>query len=87
MKHAEEIAERLDYLGGIPTTKVESITVGESLEEMIQLDVKAEEEAIQLYRQIIETAMAEKDYATLELFLEILSEEEEHHDEFQTLLE
>jgi len=29
MKHAEKIAERLYYLGGIPTTKVTPIKVGE----------------------------------------------------------
>jgi bacterioferritin len=87
MKHAEDIAERIDYLGGKPTTKVDPINVGESLEEMIKLDLEAEAEAIQLYRETIETAMEEKDYTTVELFLKILAEEEEHHNEFQTLLE
>jgi bacterioferritin len=86
MKHAEDIAERLDYLGGKPTTKVEPITVGETLEEMIRIDLKAEEEAIQLYRETIETAMAEKDYVTVRLFRSILAEEEEHHNEFKGLL-
>jgi bacterioferritin len=86
MKHAEDVAERLDYLGGKPTTKVEPITIGETLEEMIRINLKAEEEAIELYRETIETAMAEKDYVTARLFRSILSEEEEHHNEFQTLL-
>ncbi len=31
MKHAEEIAERLFYLGGVPTTKPEPIFVGKTL--------------------------------------------------------
>src|SRR3972149_2692014 len=30
MKHAEEIAERLNMLGGIPTTKPTTITIGET---------------------------------------------------------
>src|SRR4030066_2551910 len=46
MKHAEAIAERLYYLGGIPTTKPEPILVGASLKEMIQRDIKDEAGAI-----------------------------------------
>ncbi len=87
MKHAEAIAERVDYLGGVPTTKPDPITVGEDWREMLELDVKAEEEAIALYREIIETAQAEGDYSTARLFRQILMDEEEHHDEFRTLLE
>ncbi|RME69598.1 MAG: ferritin [Nitrospirae bacterium] len=87
MKHAEEIAERLDYLGGRPTTKPTPITIGESLKEMIEIDKKAEEEAIELYRQIIEQAEAEKDYTTKRLFEQILADEEEHHGDFSGLLE
>ena len=54
---------------------------------MVTLDKKAEEEAITLYRQIIEKAMAEKDYVTWELFEEILEDEEDHHNTFSTLLQ
>jgi bacterioferritin len=87
MNHAEEIAERLSYLGGTPTTKPDPIFVGGSLEEMLQTDVKAEEEAIALYKQTIKVADEEGDITTRRLFEEILGEEEEHHDTFTTLLE
>jgi bacterioferritin len=87
MKHAEEVAERLDYLGGRPTTKPSPIIIGDSLKEMIENDKKSEEEAIALYREIIELADKEKDYTTKRLFEQILSEEEEHHGEFSGLLE
>jgi len=87
MKHAEEIAERLAYLGGTPTTKPNPIFVGGSLEEMLQTDVKAEEEAIALYKQTIKVANEEGDTTTRRLFEEILSSEEEHHDTFTKLLE
>src|SRR4030065_2581165 len=53
MKHAEKIAERLWYLEGTPTTKPAPIEVGESLREFLELDVKAEEEAITLYKKVI----------------------------------
>lgn len=87
MKHAEAIAERLVYLGGKPTTKPNPIIVGETLEEMIKQDIKDEENAINLYRRIIEVATREGDITTAELFRKILSDEEEHHDFFTSLLE
>ena len=87
MKHAEEIAERLAYLGGTPTTKPDPIFVGGSLKEMLQTDVKAEEEAIALYKLTIKVADREGDTTTRRLFEEILGEEEEHHDTFTRLLE
>jgi bacterioferritin len=86
MKHAEAVAERLAYLGGIPTTKPDPIFVGGTLEEMIRNDVKAEEEAIALYKQTIKVAEEERDITTRRLFEEILGQEEEHHDTFSKLL-
>lgn len=86
MKHAEEIAERLDYLGGVPTTKPEPIKVGKNAQEMIKINKKAEEDAIVLYREIIALAEKEGDTVTVSLFTDILAEEEEHHNTFTSLL-
>ncbi len=86
MKHAEKIAERLAYLGDIPTTKPDPIFVGGSLKEMLQRDVKAEEVAIALYKQTIKVAGDEGDVTTRRVFEEILGEEEDHHDTFTKLL-
>ena len=87
MKHAEAVAERLNYLGGIPTTRPTPIFVGDTLKEMIGQDKKDEEGAIALYRKIIDLSRKEGDEVTNRLFREILAEEEEHHDIFTTLLE
>ena len=87
MKHAEKIAERLFYLGGKPTTKPEAITVGENLKEMIEADIKAEDTAIKLYKEIIQVAEDEGDVTTAHIFRKILEEEEEHQDTFTTLIE
>ncbi len=87
MKHAEAIAERLFYLGGIPTTKPTPIFVGNTLKEMLEQDVKDEENAVNLYKQIIKVAMDEGDITTKKIFEEILKDEEEHHDTFTSLLE
>jgi len=87
MKHAEKIAERLWYLGDAPTTKPAPIVIGDSLKEFLELDITAEVEAVEMYREIIELANSEKDYSTAHLFREILEDEEEHHDLFTTMLE
>jgi len=86
MKHAEKIAERVHYLGGTPTVKVTPIKVGGTLEEMVESDLKAEEEAIELYRKIIEVAAKKEDSTTRLLFEEILTDEEEHKHTFTILL-
>lgn len=86
MKHAEEIAERLSYLNGIPTIQPDPIVVGSSLEQMLRLDEKAEEEAIILYKKTIKEATKDGDTTTRRLFEKILAEEEEHIDTFGKLL-
>ncbi|HBG05454.1 MAG: ferritin [Geobacteraceae bacterium GWC2_58_44] len=87
MKHAEMIAERLWYLGGTPTTKPSPIEVGLSLKDFLELDTKAEVEAIEMYKKIVELAQKEGDLTTAHMFRVILAEEEDHHDLFTTMLE
>ena len=86
MKHAEKLAERLDYLDGVPTIKPDSINVGGSLIEMLKQDEENEEEAITLYKQAIQIAEKEGDYTTRRLLEEILADEETHITTFGKLL-
>jgi bacterioferritin len=86
MKHAEKIAERIFYFDITPTTKPDPIKVGGTLKQMLEHDAKAEEEAIDLYKQIIKQAASEGDTTTRLLFEQILADEEGHHDTFTTLL-
>jgi bacterioferritin len=83
MKHAASIIERIYYLGGQASTKSAKITVGNSIGEFSKLGVQAEEEALMLYRQIIETAAKMGDWETREIFEKIYGEEEEHLFKFQ----
>jgi bacterioferritin len=86
MKHAEALAERLDYLDGVPTTKPDPVFVGGSVIEMLKQDEQNEEEAITLYKEAIQVASKEGDFTTRRLLEEILSEEEKHIDTFGKLL-
>jgi bacterioferritin len=85
MKHAETIAERLWYFDGVPTTKPSPIAVGAELWEMVDNDIKAEEEAIVFYKQIQKVAEEEGDPTTRFIFESILKDEEEHHDFFTSV--
>jgi bacterioferritin len=83
MKHAASIIERIYYLGGQASTKSARITIGNSISEFAKLGVTAEEEALTLYRQIIEAAGKIGDWKTRELFEKIYKDEEEHLFKFQ----
>ncbi|MHA1266915.1 MAG: ferritin-like domain-containing protein [Candidatus Helarchaeota archaeon] len=86
MKHAEDIAERVFLLGGEATTKPDKITVGKDIKEFLELGRKAEEEALNLYKQVLKATMEEGDYTTRRLFMEIFKEEEDHLIKFSEYL-
>jgi bacterioferritin len=83
MKHAADIMERIYYLGGSATTESDKPVIGNSLSEFAKLGVKAEKEALVLYRKIIQAARNIGDRATRRLFEKIYSEEEQHLFKFQ----
>ena len=86
MKHAEELAERISSLFGIPTEKPNPIFVGGSLIEMLKQDQQNEEEAIRLYKTAIQIAENSGDYTSRRLLEKILSDEEKHVDIFGKML-
>jgi len=83
MKHAAAVMERIYYLGGSATTKASKPTIGNSLSEFAKHGLKAEEEALVLYRDIIDAAGKIEDWETRELFEKIYSDEEKHLFKFQ----
>jgi len=83
MKHAASIMERIYYLGGEATTKAPTPSIGNTLSEFAKNGAKAEEEALVLYRKIIEASGKIGDWETREVFEKIYSEEEDHLFKFQ----
>lgn len=86
MRHAETIAERVIRLAKEPITQPGPVTIGKTIREMLELDREQERGAIQLYTQIVSVAQRDGDDETRTMFQRILSEEEEHHRVFSTLL-
>ena len=83
MKHAGAIMERIYYLGGSATTKSDKVKIGKTLSEFAKNGVKAEEEALVLYRTIIQEAGKLGDWESRELFEKIYADEEKHLFKFQ----
>jgi bacterioferritin len=83
MKHCAIIMERIYYLGGSAITKSAKPQIGNTLSEFAKNGVKAEEEALVLYRKTIEMAGKIGDWETREVFEKIYSDEEKHLFKFQ----
>ncbi len=86
MKHAETFAERINYLGGVPTIKLAPIKVGGNLKKMIQDDLAGERNAIKKYKADLRLAQKEGDVVTARMLEDIIRDEEGHDDEWSTTL-
>jgi len=87
MEHLEKISERIYLLEGETTTVPDPLPqVGESADDFIRLGHSAENDAIILYRTIIEEALKRGDTATRQIFEQIIIQEEEHYWKFDDYL-
>ncbi|OGP16111.1 MAG: hypothetical protein A2V21_311330 [Deltaproteobacteria bacterium GWC2_55_46] len=86
MKHAETIAERIVYLGGVPVQKPGQILRGGDLVTMLKADLGLEDKAIEDYRAIVKLCADLGDSTTRLMFETILQDEESHADAYETAL-
>jgi bacterioferritin len=87
MRHAEMVAERIDLLGGVPTTEMQAVQVGGELKKMIQDDKAGEELAIRMYKEHIKLASGLDDPTSRRMLEDILADEERHLHDWETILE
>ncbi len=87
MKHAEKLAERIDYLGAEPTIKVAAIKTGGDLNKMLRDNLAAEERAIAMYKRHIKLATEMDDPGTRYILEGILIDEEGHARDLTSILE
>ena len=81
MKHADRLAERILFLDGLPNFQaLGRLRIGENVEEMLRADLEVEIEAVEQLKGAIAHCEAVRDYASRDLFGEILRNEEEHVD-------
>ena len=51
LAHALEVAKQIDYLGGDPTVESKQAEYSKDSKEMLQIDLRAEQETIKNYRR------------------------------------
>lgn len=85
MHHADWLVERVLFLGGLPNLQdLGKLHIGESVQEILECDLKLENIAIPLLRDAIEYCEEVRDYGSRDLFYKILHNEEEHVDYLET---
>lgn len=88
MVDAEELMDRILYLEGHPNLqRLHAVRVGEDPLEMIQLGLELERGAIENLHRGVDLAVERGDVGTRELLAEMVREEEEHADYFETQLD
>ncbi|CAK7192920.1 Bacterioferritin [Commensalibacter sp. Nvir] len=81
MKHADLLVNRILMLGGLPNMqRLDTIMIGENVEEILKADRTLEEKACKDLREGIAHCESVRDYVSRELFCTILDNEEEHID-------
>ncbi len=80
MKHADALADRILFLGGLPNFQdLGKVLIGEDVKEMLESDFALEKRAIPDLQVAIAYADETRDYGTVELLSSILVSEEEHY--------
>ena len=81
MKHADSLSERILFLDGLPNFQLLGrLRIGESVEEILRSDLELEIEAVGQLKEAIAYCETVRDFASRELFVSILENEEEHVD-------
>ena len=86
LAHALTISKSIDYLGGMPTTKVFPVKQSDDPRVMLRADLENETETIRNYRVRIQQCEMLQEYAIAEDIREILRQEQEHQIDLATAL-
>ncbi|MBH0237429.1 bacterioferritin [Methylobrevis albus] len=85
MQHADKLVARIIFLEGHPNLQtLAPLRIGQNLREVLEADLAGEYEARTAYAQSREICEAERDYVSMELFEDLLEDEEGHIDFLET---
>jgi bacterioferritin len=85
MHHADKLIARIIFLEGHPNLqKLDPLRIGQTPRETLEADLAAEHEAAKLYREARGYCQSVNDYVSMELFEELLADEEGHIDFLET---
>jgi bacterioferritin len=78
LDHALQVANHIDYLGGMPSVTPKPVKTSEKPEEMLKFDLENEKETIRHYRRRVKQADELFEYAIAESLRGILVDEQDH---------
>ena len=78
LDHALQIANHVDYLGGMPSVAPKPVKTSEKAEDMLKFDLENERETIRNYRRRVKQADALNEFAIAESLRGILMQEQDH---------
>lgn len=88
MRHADKLINRILMLDALPNLQdLNPLTIGESVQEMLQADLKLELAEQQALKEGIRLSEQAHDYASRDVFAEILDKDEEHIEWLESQLE
>ena len=86
MTHAEKLIGRILFLEGVPiVSELNRIHIGGEVPQQVENDRVAEMGAIKAYNEAIALAGELLDYATRDVLVQILNDEDRHMDEIEEL--
>ena len=88
MEHADKIVTRIIFLEGHPNLQhVAPLMIGQNLKEVLECDLKGENIARDLYIKGRDICRQAQDYPSMELFEDLIEDEEGHIDFLETQLD
>jgi bacterioferritin len=87
MQHADKLVNRIIFLEGFPNMQhLNPLMIGQNVKEVLECDLKAEYSARALYMEARAACREEEDYVTMDLFEDLLNDEEGHINFIETQL-
>lgn len=86
LDHALTISKQLDFFGEYPIHEPKPVQVSESNEEMLWIDLQAEDDTVRNYRERIQQAQQLGEFALAEILQELIQQEQDHQIDLATAL-
>jgi bacterioferritin len=88
MQHADKLVVRIIFLEGLPNLQyIAPLMIGQNLKEVLECDLKGEFNARDLYTRGRDVCRTHEDYVSMQLFEDLLKDEENHIDFLETQLD
>lgn len=88
MQHADRLVARIIFLEGHPNLQtLAPLRIGQNVKEVLEADLAGEYDARTSYKKSREVCQQLGDYVTMQLFEELLADEEGHIDFLETQLD